>query len=67
MLYVDYNFDLNDNIIILDPDMHFAGRPSVTGNRGGELPAGWKECDMWQMITGVNGQVTLIKVKNETT
>ena len=60
MLYVDYNFDLNDNVIIFDKDLKLSN--TVNGSTWGNLPAAWKEGDMFKLITGVNGNVTLIKV-----
>jgi hypothetical protein len=60
MLYLDYNFDLNDNIIIFDKELKLSGQ--ANGNTWGNLPSGWKEGDMFQLVTGANGNVTLIKV-----
>jgi hypothetical protein len=65
MLYVDYNFDLNDNIIIFDKELKLKGQTNQ--NEWGNLPAAWREGDMFKLVTGANGAVTLIKVKNETT
>lgn len=65
MLYVDYNFDLNDNIIIFDKELKLKGQSNQ--NEWGNLPATWREGDMFKLVTGANGNVTLIKVKNETT
>jgi hypothetical protein len=44
MLYVDYNFDLENNTIILDSDMRLEGYelPGV----GGRLPEKWKDGDL---------------------
>jgi hypothetical protein len=60
MLYVDYNFDLNDNVIIFDKDLKLCN--TVNGNTWGNLPPKWKEGDMFKLVTGANGNVTLIKV-----
>jgi hypothetical protein len=60
MLYVDYNFDLNDNVIIFDEELKLKGQDN--GNNWGNLPETWKEGDMFKLITGVNGKVTLIRV-----
>ena len=60
MIYVDYNFDLNDNVIIFDEELKLKGQDN--GNNWGNLPETWKEGDMFKLITGVNGKVTLIRV-----
>lgn len=60
MLYVDYNFDLNDNIILFDKELKLHGHRN--GNSWGNLPEGWKEGDMFKLVTGANGHVTLLKV-----
>jgi len=60
MIYVDYNFDLNDNVIIFDEELKLKGQ--ANGNNWGNLPETWKEGDMFKLITGVNGKVTLIRV-----
>jgi hypothetical protein len=61
MLYVDYNFDLNDNIIIFDRELKLKGQ--VNSNDWGNLPDGWKEGDLFKLVIGANNTVTLIKVK----
>jgi hypothetical protein len=60
MLYVDYNFDLNDNIILFDADLKLCGH--TNGNKWGNLPESWKEGDMFKLVTGANGRVTLLRV-----
>ena len=55
MLYVDYNFDINDNIIIFDEELTFK-----------KLPPSWKEGDTWRLISGANGKVTLIRESKAT-
>jgi hypothetical protein len=57
MLYVDYNFDLENNTIILDSDMRLEGYelPSV----GGRLPEKWKDGDLWMMKVASDGRVVL--------
>ena len=60
MLYVDYNFDLNDNIILFDDELKLKGQSN--GNVWGNLPESWKEGDMFKLVTGANGRVTLLKV-----
>jgi hypothetical protein len=59
MLYLDYNFDLNNDSIMFDPDMRLEGHelPAV----GGRLPAKWKEGDLWMMKTAENGRVILYR------
>jgi hypothetical protein len=61
MLYVDYNFDLNDNIIIFDAELKLSGQ--TNGNKWGNLPESWKEGDIFKLVTGANGKVTLIRSK----
>jgi hypothetical protein len=60
MIYVDYNFDLSDNIIIFDEDLKLKGQSNDNG--WGNLPTAWKEGDMFKLVTGANGKVTLIRV-----
>jgi hypothetical protein len=61
MLYVDYNFDLSDNVIIFDSDLKLSGQ--ANGNKWGNLPESWKEGDTFKLVTGANGKVTLIRSK----
>lgn len=62
MLYMDYNFDLNDNIILFDAELKLCGQQN--GNTWGNLPTGWKEGDMFKLVTGANGRVTLLRVSD---
>jgi hypothetical protein len=57
MLYVDYNFDLENNTIIFDKEMRLEGYelPGV----GGSLPEKWKDGDLWMMKVNSNGRVSL--------
>lgn len=59
MLYVDYNFDLNDNIIIFDKDLRLTTQTNE--KKWGNLPEAWKEGDTFKLITGVNGEVCLMR------
>jgi len=61
MIYVDYKFDLNDNLIILDEELKL--RTQHNANDWGNLPDTWKEGDMFKLMTGANGRVSLIRVK----
>jgi hypothetical protein len=61
MIYVDYNFDLNDNVIIFDEELKLSGQ--TNRNNWGNLPEAWKEGDMFKLITGANGKVALIRTK----
>ena len=65
MLYVDYWFDLNDNVIIFDEELKLKGQPNENG--WGNLPEAWREGDLFKLVTGANGKVTLLRIKNETT
>ena len=60
MLYIDYHFDLNDNIIILDKELRLKSQSNESC--WGSLPSSWKEGDMFKLVVGANGHVTLIKV-----
>lgn len=61
MLYVDYNFDLNDNVIIFDPELKLSGQDNE--NKWGNLPNSWKEGDTFKLVTTATGKVTLVKSK----
>jgi hypothetical protein len=57
MLYVDYNFYLENDTIMLDSDMRLEGYelPGV----GGKLPEKWKDGDLWMMKVAADGRVFL--------
>ena len=57
MLYVDYNFDLENNTIIFDADMRLEGYtlPAI----GGRLPEKLKDGDLWMMKIAADGRVIL--------
>jgi hypothetical protein len=57
MLYVDYNFDLENNTIMLDSDMRLEGY-ELPG-AGGRLPEKWKDGDLWMMKVSPDGRVVL--------
>jgi hypothetical protein len=61
MLYVDYNFDLNDNVIIFDAELKLSGQ--TNGNKWGNLPEAWKEGDTFKLVTNPNGKVVLLRTK----
>jgi len=61
MIYIDYNFDLNDNVIIFDEELKLSGQ--TNGNKWGNLPETWKEGDMFKLVTGANGKVSLLRTK----
>jgi hypothetical protein len=60
MLYVDYNFDLNDNSILLDSELKLKSQDNQ--NAWGNLPDTWQEGDIFKLMTSVNGRVSLIRV-----
>ena len=62
MLYVDYNFDLNENMILFDKELKLHGH--VNGNSWGNLPEGWKEGDLWKLMLDANGRVCMMRVKD---
>lgn len=53
MLYVDYNFDIAQNIMMFDEELTLDKLP------------GWKEGDEFKLIIGATGRVTLIKIKEQ--
>lgn len=59
MLYVDYTFDIEENCIMLDPDMHLG---DVEGKGWGKLPESWKEGDTFQLRKSFTGRIMLVKV-----
>jgi hypothetical protein len=61
MIYVDYNFDLNDNVIIFDAELKLSGQ--TNGNKWGNLPEAWKEGDTFKLVTNPNGKVALLRTK----
>jgi hypothetical protein len=66
MIYTGYNFDLNDNIIILDEELKLVEQ--ANDKSYGNLPAGWKQGDTFRLTISANNTVCLIKVnKDETT
>jgi hypothetical protein len=66
MRYIDYCFDLTDNLITFDEDLKLKGTVG-NGTEWGNLPKSWREGDLWKLATGANGGIVLIRVKNETT
>jgi hypothetical protein len=62
MIYIDYNFDLNDNVIIFDQELKLSSQKN--GNKWGNLPETWKEGDMFKLVTGANGKVALLRTKD---
>jgi hypothetical protein len=58
MLYVDYRFDLNDNVIILDEELKLKGQANENG--WGNLPETWKEGDRF-VVRVVNDKVMFVK------
>jgi hypothetical protein len=61
MIYVDYNFDLNENMIVFDDELKLCGQDNV--NKWGNLPEGWKEGDLWRLMINANGKVCMMRVK----
>lgn len=53
MLYVDYNFDIAQNIMMFDEELTLDKLP------------GWKEGDVFKLIIGATGRVTLIKTTEQ--
>jgi hypothetical protein len=58
MLYVDYNFHLTDNAIILDKELKLSDQEN--GNEWGNLPETWKEGDTF-VVRVVNDTVIFVK------
>jgi hypothetical protein len=61
MLYVDYNFDLNDNIILFDEELKLKSQQNNID--WGNLPESWKEGDLFKLVVGANNRITLIRIK----
>lgn len=59
MLYVDYLFDLSDNLILFDEELRLKGQTKEHG--WGNLPETWKENDTFRLVINPNGRVALIK------
>ena len=59
MLYVDYVFDISDNMIIFDSDLKLKTQDKE--NPWGNLPETWKENDTFRLIIGANNKVVLLK------
>ena len=57
MLFVDYNFDLSENVIIFDNDLKLKSQQN--GNEWGNLPSTWKDGDLFMLKTGDDGRVFL--------
>jgi hypothetical protein len=62
MLYVDYYFDLNDNMILFDKELKLHGHDNE--NSWGNLPEGWKEGDLWRLMLDANGKVCMMRIKD---
>jgi hypothetical protein len=61
MIYIDYNFDLNENMIVFDEDLKLCGQDNE--KKWGNLPESWKEGDLWKLMINANGKVCMMKVK----
>jgi hypothetical protein len=59
MLYLDYNFDLSDNVIIFDNDLKLKSQQNE--NEWGNLPTSWKDGDLFMLKTNDKGKVFLIR------
>ena len=58
---MDYNFDLNDNMILFDAELKLCKQDN--GNKWGNLPESWKEGDLWRLMLNANGKVCMMRVK----
>jgi hypothetical protein len=61
MLYLDYTFDLNDNMILFDKELKLHGHTNE--NNWGNLPESWREGDLWRLMLDANGKVCMMRVK----
>ena len=59
MKYVDYNFDLSDQGIILDEELKLKNQTNENG--WGNLPEGWKVGDVFRIHELPTGTVAFIK------
>jgi hypothetical protein len=61
MLYIDYNFDLEDGYILFDDELHLASQEKKPDRIWGTLPKGWKDGDMFKLQLNGSGRVMLVK------
>jgi hypothetical protein len=63
MLYVDYKFDLCEDIIIFDEELKLLSKdkPKPWGN----LPGNWKDGDLFMLKVTPNGRVALHRKPND--
>lgn len=57
MLYVDYNFDIAEDRIILDEELRLSSQKNDNG--WGHLPPNWKDGDLFMLKVSENGRVVL--------
>jgi hypothetical protein len=62
MLYVDYNFDLENNTIIFDRELKLKEQSNENG--WGNLPEAWKDGDLFMLKTTEDGRVILYRKKD---
>jgi hypothetical protein len=62
MKYLDYNFDLNDNMIVFDDDLKLSGQSNIKS--WGNLPESWKDGDLWRLMLDANGKVCMMRIKD---
>jgi len=61
MRYLEYSFDLSDDVITLDEDLKLSGQQNV--KPWGNLPVSWKEGDTFKIVTDSNGTVSLLRTR----
>ncbi len=59
MMYVDYVLDIGENALILDRDLKL--KEQTNENVYGNLPASWKQGDLFEIKVGSTGRVSFVK------
>jgi hypothetical protein len=58
-MYVDYVLDIGENALILDRDLKL--KEQTNENVYGNLPASWKQGDLFEIKIGSTGRVCFVK------
>jgi hypothetical protein len=58
-MYVDYTLDIGEKALILDRDLKLKDQSNE--NVYGNLPASWKQGDLFEIKVGPTGRVSFVK------
>jgi hypothetical protein len=58
-MYVDYVLDIGENALILDRELKLKEQSNENG--WGNLPASWKQGDLFEIKVGSTGRVSFVK------